>query len=228
MKNINSKKLSLSLGISTLTIISGAMSVNAEQLPSQQPETVTLNVSDNPFAGTMKTAAGLTGQSVESKQEAKITNEENLKIAQSDVEPGSQIIPGGSYIGVGGNIGLSGDGSLGKSNFAIISKVRLSDKISLRPAAIIGDDTDFLVPISYDINIIPADPLDVVPFKPYLGAGISFSTRKDSDVGLLLTGGVDVPLNKSWIGNASLNASIKDKNTDVGLIVGLGYTFPGF
>ena len=227
MKNINSKKLSLSLGISTLTMISGVMSVSAEQLPSQESETVT-TISNNPFTGTMKTAAGLTGQSVESTQEAKITTEGNIKIAQSDVQPGSQIMPGGSYIGVAGNIGFTGNGALGTGNFAVISKVRLSDKISLRPAAIIGDDTDFLIPISYDINIIPADPLDVIPFKPYLGAGISFSTRKDSDVGLLLTGGVDVPLNKSWIGNAALNASIKDKNTDVGLILGVGYTFPGF
>ena len=57
------------------------------------------------------------------------------KVAQSDIDLGRTTRGGSSYIGVAANIGLSGDGSssLGDGNFAVVSKVGLTNSISVRP-----------------------------------------------------------------------------------------------
>jgi hypothetical protein len=43
---------------------------------------------------------------------------------------------------------------------------------------------------------------------------------------LLLSGGVDVPLNTNLTATAGVNAAFLDQ-TDVGLIIGVGYNFNG-
>jgi hypothetical protein len=219
-------KLPLTIGLATLSIVSAGMA-QAQTLVTPV-KSVNQAIADNPYANTVKTASVLQGEYNHHIRTTNGNNSGDVKIAQSDIEPGTANYSGGSYIGVAGNIGFTGGDALGRGNFAVISKIGLSKSISLRPAAIIGDETNFLVPITYDFSNISADPLQVLPFRPYLGAGIDISTAKNSDVGLLITGGVDVPISRGFIGNAGINASIKDKKTDVGLIIGVGYSFPGF
>ncbi|BAY24009.1 multi-sensor hybrid histidine kinase [Calothrix sp. NIES-2100] len=60
-----------------------------------------------------------------------------------------------------------------------------------------------------------------------VGAGVAIETSDDPDVGLLLTGGVDVPLNTNFTATAGVNAAFLDE-TDVGLMLGVGYNFTGF
>jgi hypothetical protein len=146
-------------------------------------------------------------------------------VAQTELDPGRATRGGSSYIGIGGNIGLGGNTALGKGAFVINSKIGLTRNISFRPAVILGDNTDFLLPVTYDFVIQSNDPFAPVPFAPFAGGGVAVST--EGDVGFLLTGGVDFPLSREFVANASINVGFSG-DTDVGLIVGVGYTFPGF
>ncbi|MCC5627233.1 S-layer homology domain-containing protein [Nostoc sphaeroides CHAB 2801] len=147
--------------------------------------------------------------------------------ATPEVTPGRTTLGGPSYIGGGGNIGLSGDDTaLGDSNFAVFSKIGLTRNISVRPSVIFGDDTIFLVPLTLDFT--PRATAEVgqrtFSISPYVGAGVAIEANLDTDFGLLLTGGVDVPLGTRFTLNGAVNAAFMDE-TDVGLQLGLGYNF---
>lgn len=144
-------------------------------------------------------------------------------VAQTRVVPGRATRSGPSYIGIGGNIGLSGDTSLGEGAFAVISKIGLTRNISVRPAVLFGDDAVFLVPVTVDF---PSENLEVTQLNvaPYLGAGVEISTGDDSNIGILLTGGVDVPISPQITANASFNVGFLDE-TDLGVLIGVGYNF---
>ena len=147
-------------------------------------------------------------------------------IAQTDITPGRPTRSGYSYIAVGGNIGITGGStSLGNSNFALLSKIGLTRNFSVRPGFIFGNDTTVMLPITLDFPLGQTDPFETFTFAPYLGAGVAYST--DNKFGLLLTGGIDVPLSREFTATANLSASIKGK-PDLGLILGIGYNFVGF
>ncbi len=100
-------------------------------------------------------------------------------MAQADIDLGRPTRGGRSYIGVAANIGFSGsDSALGDGNFAIISKVGVTNTLSVRPSVILGDNTTILVPITYDFNFQQvADPFsEPLPIAPYIGAGAAFKT----------------------------------------------------
>ena len=128
-----------------------------------------------------------------------------------------------------GNIGLGGgDSSLGDGNFAVISKVGVTNTISLRPSAVFGNNTTILIPVTYDFKLQQPDPFDEpLAFAPYVGVGAAIKTGDDSKTALLVSGGVDFPLNAQFTATASLNAGFFD-DTDVGLLLGVGYNFSGF
>ena len=158
----------------------------------------------------------------------KPTTDTEIETAEgNNVKPGRATRGGSSYIGVGANIGLEGDTELGDTNFAVISKIGLTNSLSLRPGAVIGDDTVFLVPLTFDFSRgrTPSVAGRSVGISPYLGAGVAIETGDDSDVGFLVTGGVDVPLGSRFTINGSANAAFLDDDTDVGLIFGIGYNF---
>lgn len=156
------------------------------------------------------------------------SNQTDSQVAQDvNIEPGRSTRGGSSYIGIGGNLGLGGNPALGEGAFMINSKIGLTRNISFRPAVLFGDDVDFLLPLTYDFVIQSADPFAPVPFAPFLGGGVIVSTNGDNDIGFLLTGGVDVPLSAQFVANASISVGFRD-DTDVGLMLGVGYTFPGF
>ncbi|GAA6618158.1 hypothetical protein NUACC26_039690 [Scytonema sp. NUACC26] len=141
------------------------------------------------------------------------------------VTPGRATRGVSSYIGVGGNIGLGGDSGLSEGNFAVVSKIGLTRFISVRPSAVIGDDTVVLVPISFDFAQRSADAFENrFGIAPYIGAGVAIETSDDADVGLLLSGGVDVPLGRQFTLTGAVHAAFLDE-TDVGLVLGIGYNF---
>ncbi|MBE9105462.1 fasciclin domain-containing protein [Nostoc cf. edaphicum LEGE 07299] len=144
-----------------------------------------------------------------------------------DVTAGRATRGGRSYIGGGGNIGLSGnDTALSDSNFAVISKVGLTNYLSVRPSVIFGDDTIFLVPVTLDFSPRTAGSVGERSFaiSPFIGAGVAIEANLDTDIGLLLTGGVDLPVGSRFTVTGSVNASFLD-DTDVGLLLGVGYNF---
>lgn len=146
------------------------------------------------------------------------------EVAQVNVTPG-RATRGPSYIGVAGNIGFGGDTTLSEGAFAVISKIGITRTLSLRPAALIGDDVMFLIPVTVDF---PAQGVQETRFSvaPYVGGGVAISTGDDSTIGALITGGVDVPLSSQFTATAAVNVGFVDE-TEVGLLVGVGYTFSG-
>ncbi|MEP0881592.1 hypothetical protein NDI49_08530 [Trichocoleus sp. ST-U3] len=157
--------------------------------------------------------------------EAATTETTAPEIAQVDVIPGRATRSGPSYIGVAGNIGLGGDTTLSEGAFAVISKIGLTRNLSVRPAALFGDNTVFLVPLTYDF---PSQGVEQIRYRvaPYIGGGVAISTGDDSTIGALITGGVDVPLSSQFTATAGVNVGFVDE-TEVGLLIGVGYTFSG-
>ena len=152
-------------------------------------------------------------------------NSPTLEITQSDfeLEPGTATRSSSSYIGIGGNIGLSGDTTVGEGSFAVISKIGLTDYLSARPSALIKDDAVFLLPLTFDFS---GDEVPNADFSiaPYLGGGLAISTGRDDTVGALISGGLDIPLSSEFTANAGANVTFID-DTDVGLLLGVGYNF---
>lgn len=147
-------------------------------------------------------------------------------LAQTTVSPGRSTQSGSSYVGIGGNIGIgTGDTALGRGSFAVISKIGLTRNFSVRPSVLFGDSTTILVPVTYDFSF-GEGPTSNLGFSaaPYLGAGVAISTGNNSNVGFLLTGGIDVPLSSQFTATAAVNASLSG-NTAVGILVGVGYNF---
>jgi uncharacterized surface protein with fasciclin (FAS1) repeats len=134
---------------------------------------------------------------------------------------------GRSYIGVAGNIGLSGnDTALSEGNFTVISKLGLTNYLSVRPSVMFGDDTIFLVPVTLDFSPRTAGSAGERTFaiSPYIGAGVAIEANVNTDFGLLLTGGVDLPIGSRFTVTGAVNAAFMDQ-TDVGLLLGVGYNF---
>ena len=215
--------------------------VNSKAVKYDTYNQVSQNIA--PIPGTTATSsAGLTSQGLSleifsSKKflmGARQYPQANLKpsissdIAQADIDFGDSNGGGKNYIGVAGNIGLNGESALGDGNFMVIGKVGLTDILSLRPSAVLGDETVILVPVTYDFSLDTSDPFrDALPFKPYVGAGLALNTGDDSELSFLVSGGVDVPLTNKFTATAAVNAAFFDE-TDIGLSVGVGYNFNAF
>lgn len=219
-----------------LEATSQKLSIETENLAVQQQfpnaatqETATRIVT--PVPGTAITsAAAFIPQNPESTPQQSTTQPAAPTVAQADIDLGRPTRGGRSYIGVAANIGISGsDSALGDGNFAIISKVGVTNTFSVRPSVILGDNTTILVPITYDFSFQQAaDPFsEPLPIAPYIGAGAAFKTGDDSEIGLLISGGIDVPLTSQFTATAAVNAGFFN-TTDIGLLLGVGYNFTGF
>ncbi|PSB40256.1 hypothetical protein C7B67_28655 [filamentous cyanobacterium Phorm 6] len=148
--------------------------------------------------------------------------------ASTTVRPGRATRSGPSYIGIGGNLGFGGDTALGDGSFAIISKIGLTNNFSVRPSVLFRDNVTVLVPVTYDFvsqNAVEVSDDFVITAAPYAGAGVAFSTGDNSNFGFLISGGVDVPISRNFTATAGLNIGFLD-GAEVGLLVGVGYTFP--
>ncbi|MBN3894153.1 MAG: hypothetical protein HWQ41_02430 [Nostoc sp. NOS(2021)] len=192
------------------------------------------SVTPTPVPGTVATSsATLTSELVQptSQTTAQTTSQPSApRVAQSDIDLGRTTRGGRSYIGVAANIGLSGggDSSLGDGNFAVVSKIGLTNSISVRPSAVFGDNTTILVPITYDFSFKSADAFsEPLAIAPYVGVGGAYKTGDDSKFAFLASAGIDVPLTPQFTATAAVNAGFFDK-TDVGLLLGVGYNFTGF
>ena len=162
----------------------------------------------------------------------KISSQENSNLQRKSdsasaiaqqIEPGRTTRSGSSYWGLGANIGLDGNTSVGESGLAVISKIGLTDYLSFRPSALIDDNITFLLSLTVDFwgkRFSKAD----LRIAPYLGGGISLATGEDDTVGLLITGGLDIPLSAKFTANTAINVNLID-NTGVGLLLGVGYNF---
>jgi len=130
---------------------------------------------------------------------------------------------GPSYFGVGANFGVSGNSDLGGTSFAVISKLGLTDVISVRPSVLIlRNFATILLPATYDFPT--QNPFADFQFSPYLGGGLAINTGSNSSVGPMITGGVDIPLSSVFTINVAANLAFL-RTTDLGILVGLGVNF---
>ncbi len=130
---------------------------------------------------------------------------------------------GPSYIGVGVNFGVTGGSDLGGTSFAIISKLGLTEVVSVRPSVLVlRDFATILLPVTYDLA--PQQSFGNMQFSPYLGGGIAINTGSNSSVGPMITAGVDVPLSSSFTINVAANLAFL-RSTNLGILVGIGYNF---
>ncbi|MEO6861792.1 MAG: hypothetical protein ABI180_09700 [Microcoleus sp.] len=175
-------------------------------------------------------ASALTNQLKLAEQPATASEKPQI-LAQpggSTIRPGRTTRSGPSYIGIGGNIGFGGDSALGDTSFAIISKIGLTNNFSVRPSVLFRDNLTVLVPVTYDFvskEAVEVSDDFVITAAPYLGAGVALSTGDNGHFGFLISGGVDVPLSTNFTATAGLNIGFLN-GTDVGLLLGVGYTFP--
>ncbi|MBW4592164.1 MAG: hypothetical protein KME46_04365 [Brasilonema angustatum HA4187-MV1] len=199
---------------------------NQQQLPSSTHQANNNVVT--PVPGTTATSSAALINSQNAEAQSSTSESSKSKVAQSDIsiDPGRPTRGGSSYIGIGGNIGLGGNSALGDGNFMVISKIGLTNAISVRPAAVIGDNTTILIPVTYDISFKQvSDPFaQPLPIAPYIGAGAAINTGDGSEVAFLLTGGIDVPITPRFTATAALNAAFFN-DTDIGLSIGVGYNF---
>ncbi|MBW4562672.1 MAG: hypothetical protein KME32_16280 [Mojavia pulchra JT2-VF2] len=184
-----------------------------------------------PIPGTVATSSvAFDSQYSEATSQQPTSQPSAPEVAQADIDLGRTTRGGRSYLGLAANIGLSGsDSGLADGNFAIISKVGITNALSVRPSAILGDNTVILVPLTYDFSFQQvADPFsEPLPIAPYVGVGAAFKTGDNSEAAFLVSGGVDFPLNSQFTATAAVNAGFFN-NTDIGLLVGVGYNFTGF
>ncbi|MFW6367975.1 MAG: hypothetical protein ACOCZG_02355, partial [Halothece sp.] len=133
-----------------------------------------------------------------------------------------------NYVGIGLNVGFDGDTALGDTNFAVNGRLKLTPDISFRPAAVIGDNASFLVPVTYDFTPSPDGRMDSLNITPYIGGGAFFTTDDDldDDVGGLVTAGLEAPISRDFTANAGLNVGFIDDDTEWGLLLGVGYNIP--
>jgi hypothetical protein len=175
-------------------------------------------------------ASALTNQLKLAEQPATASEKPQI-LAQpggSTIRPGRTTRSGPSYIGIGGNIGFGGDSALGDTSFAIISKIGLTNNFSVRPSVLFRNNLTVLVPVTYDFvskEAVEVSDDFVITAAPYLGAGVALSTGHNGHFGFLISGGVDVPLSTNFTATAGLNIGFLN-GTDVGLLLGVGYTFP--
>ncbi|MBD2503818.1 hypothetical protein [Anabaena azotica] len=211
------------------TVNSVSQTTESQQFPSVNTEEATTRTI-TPVPGTVATTSStLAPESGEPTSQGANAQAPTSTIAQSDIDPGRPTRGGRSYLGIGANIGISGDdSSLGDGNFAVLSKIGLTNAFSIRPSAIFGNNTTILVPVTYDFNLQSADAFsEPLAIAPYVGVGAAIKTGDDSQVGFLASGGIDFPLSTQFTATAAVNAGFFD-DTDVGLLIGVGYNFSGF
>ncbi len=204
----------------------------ADRVLQAQAQTTDISLNAKPAPGTVATtAAALQGKATNSPLQninSQTPASKETQIAQTDIDLGRTTRGGSSYVGVAGNIGLGGETAIGSTNFAVISKIGLTRNLAVRPSAIFGGSTAILIPVTYDFAQQRGnEDLEPARFSPYAGAGVSLNTGDDTGLGLIATGGVDVPLSAQYTATAGVNVSFKEK-TDVGLLLGVGYNFSGF
>lgn len=137
-------------------------------------------------------------------------------------EPATPAAASSDFIGIGANFGYVEDVS-----GVIISKFSIANNWAVRPSVSIGDDIAVLAPVTYEFN--SSANVGGAQLSPYVGAGISWADEHNrdgnadvSDVHILVSAGVDVPISRRFTLNAQANLGLLNE-TEFGGTVGIGY-----
>ena len=148
---------------------------------------------------------------------------EETELAQSRRRTRRTASGAPAFIGIGADLGTTDNVS-----FAVISKLALGQQLAIRPSVLLGEDFAVLVPITYEFSQFNTEA-GRFQVRPYAGAGASYIDQNDSsEVGLLLAGGVDIPISQRFTANAQANyAGIFSDSENFGVTLGVGYNFGG-
>ena len=152
-------------------------------------------------------------------------NQKDIKITSGEEEK-KQKKPTRSYIGLGGVIGISGDDTpLAEGGFSLVGRTAFSKNFSLHNANLFQDDGQNFFAITYGVPI-KNKYSDRELLFPFVGGGIAIEDLfGDFEVDPLITTGVDVPIAKRFVGTVRFNITFPEDDTDVGLLLGVGYNF---
>ena len=148
---------------------------------------------------------------------------EAAEVAQARRRRTSSAAASPDFIGIGGDVGTAGDVS-----FAVISKLSLGRQLAVRPSVLVGDDFAILAPVTYEFRQFDTNA-GGFRISPYAGVGASYiDGDNSSDLGALISAGVDVPVSRQFTVNAQANyAGIFSDSDNFGVTVGVGYNFGG-
>lgn len=221
-----SKPVDSRLTLSDLAVDDNSADLNATEIePAALTGSESLTAEDLVSADEMAaTQAQPSATETEASTLASPSTEESAQLAQARRRTTRGVAGSSNYIGIGADFGTTDDIS-----FAVISKYALSDQIAVRPSVLIGDGFAVLVPVTYQFNRFSTD-IQGFQISPYAGVGASYvDGDDDSNLGLLLSGGVDVPLSQRFTANAQANfTGIFSDESNFGVTVGVGYNFGGF
>jgi hypothetical protein len=220
MNTLLFKQASFFLSLAAVTVVSSGLKAQAQ--------TTDFTAADVNAQPTLDTTASMTSSAPMPESSASPIQATTSKTTDSVVAQAGGTTPplratrsGPSYIGVGSNIGFRGDTRLSEGSANVFSKVGLTNSLSARPSALVGSNAAFLLPVTVDFA--PRQTLGLRA-APYVGGGVAISTARDSTIGPLLTGGVDVPVSRRVTATAGVNVGFIDR-TDVGMLLGVGYNF---
>jgi hypothetical protein len=135
-----------------------------------------------------------------------------------------------NYIGLGGVIGLGGDVSgIGEGGFGTHGKTSFTENFALHTSGIIIGGNASVLTLTGNFPIHEnGDASARIVAIPFVGGGISIKDLFDDDmeVAPALTVGVDVPLSYRWTVTGRFVAGFYEDETDLGIGLGVGYSFP--
>ena len=116
-----------------------------------------------------------------------------------------------NYFGLGGAIGLedTGETTLGEGGFSILGRFSLTNNFSIHSSSIISGDNLLSIAATGGIPIKNQETGRTIVF-PFVGGGISTDTE-DFNVDPVVVGGVDVPINRLFIGTVRVNANFGER-----------------
>lgn len=150
---------------------------------------------------------------------------ESMPIGQQNEET-STPKPRRNYIGVGATIGLSDsdETGLGEGGFSIISRTGFTENLGLHGAAIFADT--FTSNLAFTVRLpVKSDRSGRTLVEPFIGPGIII---QDDKIDALVSAGADVPLTRDITATARLNIGFPNDDTEIGIILGVGYNFKLF
>ncbi|MEO0949358.1 MAG: hypothetical protein AAFY11_14685 [Cyanobacteria bacterium J06641_5] len=210
----------------------------AKTLTAFNPEAFDLNVAPPPAAPTSTTISTSAATLLETPIGLQTIPERGLEVAQATGRRRRRAVrrtpPAENYIGAGFNIGLSdGENSasaLGTENAVIFSRIKLSRRISLRPAVVVGNDATFTVPATFDIPLRGKSPTFLAKPRPeaFVGGGLLFGldSEDSNEVGGAILGGIDYPFARQLTANVTVTSGFSDGDVSVGALFGVAYRFP--
>ncbi|MEO1671149.1 MAG: hypothetical protein AAFR77_10260 [Cyanobacteria bacterium J06631_2] len=144
-------------------------------------------------------------------------------------DPPPAKIPTRSYTGLGGNIGLGGDSTaLGEGGFSLLGRTAITKNISLHTSTVFSSDNVSSLALTFGVPIYKSSR-DLELLYPFVGGGIAIENLfSDFDTDGLVTAGVDVPILSRVTATARINLGFAEDDTDVGLLLGVGYNFSIF